>query len=88
MEWHDVGSAPSNRDLEVAVIDREGIHPLLRPCRRFAGEWIEAASKRPLDIHPTHWRHWRERSRNFPGALEHSAAEIAMQQRLPLGRRA
>jgi hypothetical protein len=58
--WEDVALAPADCDLELAVIDAEGAHALVFACRRVAGGWIDAASKRRIDIRPTHWRRWPE----------------------------
>jgi hypothetical protein len=43
MEWKPISSAPFDRDLELAVIDREGEHPLVFPT---AG--LKAAGWTPL----------------------------------------
>jgi len=57
-KWLPVSIAPFDTDLEVCVIDRAGVHPLVFPCRRIAAGW--AAGARRLDIAPTHWRKWCE----------------------------
>jgi hypothetical protein len=62
MDWHSISTAPFDRDLELAVIDREGPHALVFPCRRILGGWINAQTKRPVDIRPTHWREWGKAS--------------------------
>jgi hypothetical protein len=56
--WQAVAVVPKDRDVEVAVIDRDGEHPIVFPCRRTADGWIDAVSRRRLDIRPTHWRPW------------------------------
>jgi hypothetical protein len=56
--WHDVACAPTDCDLKLAVIDSEGVHALVFACRRVIGGWIDAVSKRRIDIRPTHWRRW------------------------------
>ena len=56
--WQEIAAAPPDRDVEVAVIDKDGEHPLVVPCRRTSGGWIDAVSRRRLDIRPTHWRVW------------------------------
>lgn len=61
--WKTIGDAPLDRDVEVAVIDRDGEHPLVFACRRVADGWIAASTHRRLDIRPTHWRPWIVRSR-------------------------
>jgi hypothetical protein len=56
--WQSIAIAPVNRDVEVAVIDNDGEHPIVVPCRRTTDGWIDAVSRRRLDIRPTHWRPW------------------------------
>ena len=52
---------PTDRDLHLAVMDHDGLHALVFPCR-CAGEfsWIDATTRRPVEVHPTHWREWTE----------------------------
>jgi hypothetical protein len=57
--WQDASSAPFDRDLELSVIDHEGPHVLVFPCRRTFGGWIDAETKRRIDVQPTHWREWQ-----------------------------
>jgi hypothetical protein len=57
--WQIIASAPVDRDIELAVIDRDGPHALVFPCRRVAGGWVNALSKERLDVRPTHWREWQ-----------------------------
>jgi hypothetical protein len=58
MTWFKIETAPFERDLEVAVVDFDGAHPVVFPCRRVLGGWIKATTGSPLNIHPTHWREW------------------------------
>jgi len=58
--WESIASAPFDRELELAVIDRDGPHALVFPCRRVAGGWINARSNDRIDVSPTHWRLWRK----------------------------
>lgn len=58
--WLPIALAPLGRDLEVCVIDGEGVHSLVFPCRKTGLEWVNAASGVFVDIHPTHWRAWSE----------------------------
>ena len=54
-----VASAPSDRELEVCVLDYDGmVHALMFPCHRDGAEWVDHAGSRHLDIQPTHWRRW------------------------------
>ncbi len=59
-KWLPILGAPSDRDLELSVIDREEVHALVFPCRKKDGAWIDASTKTPIDVHPTHWRLWTE----------------------------
>lgn len=58
-EWMEIASAPFGSDLEVAVLDGQGIHRLAFPCRRILGGWMDANTKeRLVQLQPTHWRMW------------------------------
>jgi hypothetical protein len=58
MAWK-IESAPFERNLELAVIDPDGLHALVFPCRRiFGGGWVNAISRKAVDVQPTHWREW------------------------------
>lgn len=58
--WQPIGTAPFDRDLELAVIDRDGPHALVFPCRRVLSGWVNAETKARIDILPTHWREWNQ----------------------------
>jgi hypothetical protein len=58
-EWEPVSTAPFGRDLELAVFDAGGPHALVFPTRRVLGGSIDAETKERIDLHPTHWREWR-----------------------------
>ncbi len=76
MQWKEINRAPSDRDLELAVIDRDGTHALVFACRRQNGVWINAKTRRPIDVSPTHWREWEsERSAGLHA--------VAQRERLP-----
>jgi hypothetical protein len=60
--WQPVSSAPFDRDLEFAVIDRDGPHALVFPCRRVLGGWMKADTTERIEVRPTHWRPWSQRS--------------------------
>lgn len=60
--WQDISTAPFDRDLEVAVLDAEGPHALVFPCRRIVGGWMKAATRERVDVRPTHWREWDGRA--------------------------
>ena len=57
--WEHVATAPFDRDLELAVIDDDGLHALVFPCRRIQSGWIKVETKERLDVRPTHWREWQ-----------------------------
>jgi hypothetical protein len=58
--WVPVSIAPPESDLEVCVIDKAGVHALIFPCRKAGNAWMDASTREPLDIQPTHWRLWSE----------------------------
>ena len=58
--WQPIANAPYSRTLELAVLDDEGMHPLIFPCERAPFGWRNAVTRLPVDVHPTHWRDWIE----------------------------
>jgi len=62
VEWKPISTAPFNRDLELAVIDKDGIHALVFPSRRLADGWAKAQTNKRIDVSPTHWREWAQDS--------------------------
>ena len=56
--WQPISTAPFDRDLELAVMDGDGVHALVFPCRRILTGWTKSATKERVDISPTHWRPW------------------------------
>jgi len=61
--WHFIISdraIPTDRDLMLAVEDREDFAVLEFPCRWADGCWIGTRTGRLVDVHPTHWREWLE----------------------------
>jgi hypothetical protein len=59
-KWLPVSIAPPGADLEVCVMDYRGIHALVFPCRKHGTQWVDASTKKHVDIQPTHWRNWTE----------------------------
>jgi hypothetical protein len=59
-KWLPVAIAPSDIDLEVCVMDGREIHALIFPCQKSGTQWVDTATKKPIDIQPTHWRKWDE----------------------------
>jgi hypothetical protein len=70
--WQQVSTAPFDRDLELAVIDDDGPHALVFPCRRILNGWMKVETKERLDVRPTHWRDWRD----WGGAKEGRSAPL------------
>lgn len=59
--WRDASTAPFDRDLELAVIDADGLHALVFPCRRIVGGWMHADTRERLTrLEPSHWREWQD----------------------------
>jgi hypothetical protein len=60
MNWNIITAAPFDRDLELAVMDFEGAHALVFPCRRILDGWVTSDTRRRIEVHPTHWREWNK----------------------------
>ena len=60
MDWKPISTAPVERDLQLAVIDHDGPHALIFPCRRTPAGWVSVQTKRLIDVRPTHWREWQD----------------------------
>lgn len=59
-DWKPASTAPFVGELELAVIDNDGIHALVFPCRRVLGGWVNVRSGELLaGLIPSHWREWR-----------------------------
>ena len=59
--WHPIGSlldARTDRDLRLAVLNKDGEHVLVFPCRRRGNSWVDAKSGRFVEVYPTHWDDW------------------------------
>jgi hypothetical protein len=56
--WQPISNAPFDRDLELAVLDRDGPHALVFACRRILSGWVNAETKQRIDVRATHWRAW------------------------------
>lgn len=61
-DWQEVATAPFECDLELAVIDADGVHALAFPCRRARDGWLKSGSTQIVDVRPTHWRPWESGS--------------------------
>jgi hypothetical protein len=58
--WLRVSIAPSDTDLEVGVMDNRGVHALVFPVRKNGNDWVDASTKKRIDVQPTHWRKWSD----------------------------
>jgi len=54
--WQTITTAPFGCDLELAVFDKDGPHPLVFPCRRISDGWIDAHAGKRVEVSPTHWQ--------------------------------
>jgi hypothetical protein len=59
LQWKPISTAPFDRDLELAVVEDDGPHALVFPCRRILARWMDAETTKRVDVRPTHWRAWR-----------------------------
>jgi hypothetical protein len=50
MQWKPIASAPFECDLELAVIDRDGPHGLVFPCRRILGSWMNVETQQRIEV--------------------------------------
>jgi putative transposase len=56
-----VSIAPSDADPKVCVMGYDGIvHALSFPYHRHKTGWVDASTRKRIDIEPTHWRTWTE----------------------------
>ena len=60
--WQPIWTAPFDQDLELAVIDDDGPHPLVFPCRRILEGWMNVETEEHVYVQPTHWRPWTQLS--------------------------
>ena len=73
MEWKPVSTAPFDRDLESAVIDRDG--PRFGVSSRpILGSWINTETKERIDVNPDGIGANGKESTNFVAALRENTA--------------
>jgi len=58
-DWQPISTAPFDRDLQLSVIEKAEVYSLAFPCRRTQTGWINAKTKQPVFVEPTHWRGWQ-----------------------------
>ncbi len=56
-----ISTAPFDRDVELSVLHKDEHHALVFPCRPDPGGWMNAGSKKWIDVRPTHCREWTEK---------------------------
>jgi hypothetical protein len=62
MDWRPIITAPWECDVELAVVDPDGsVRALAFPCRRTFGGWLNAETRKQVDVRPTHWQNWQDR---------------------------
>jgi hypothetical protein len=61
MEWKPISIAPFERGLSLAVINRDGPHAFVFPCRRILCGWVKVGTKERIDVRRTHWREWADK---------------------------
>jgi hypothetical protein len=69
--WQPIRTAPFDQDLELAVIDGEGTHALVFPCRRALTGWFKSVNRERIEVSPTHWREWHATSGRETDAATH-----------------
>ena len=56
---------PPDEDLEVCVIDYNGIvRALAYPCHKSGDDFVDPSNNKRIDIQPTHWRKWTYRAKD------------------------
>jgi|ERR1700722_2826293 hypothetical protein len=51
-DWERITTAPFDRDLELAIVDFDGAHALVFPCRRMLEGWIDAETQKRIEVSP------------------------------------
>jgi hypothetical protein len=59
-DWYPIVTAPFDRDLQLAVIEKGEVHSLVFSCQRADGGWANATTAQPVFVDPTHWREWSD----------------------------
>lgn len=58
LDWETISTAPYDRDLELAVIEKDRVYAVVFACRRTARGWVKIPSMERVVVSPTHWRLW------------------------------
>jgi len=57
---HSISDVPADRDVRLAVIEGGTVHALVFPCRREENSWVDARTKRVVEVYPSHWQDWKD----------------------------
>ena len=57
-EWQPISTAPFGRNLQLSVIERGEVYPLVFPCRRTDSGWVNILTGGRVSVDPSHWREW------------------------------
>jgi len=58
LEWREIATAPFDREIELAIIERE-VGVVDGSCLRHGDGWLDAQKLRPVAVRATHWRYRR-----------------------------
>src|SRR5262249_48286614 len=56
VDWQPIWTAPLNREIAVAVLDRDGYHAFVFPLYQTWTCWVSREVSGLIPITPTHWR--------------------------------
>jgi hypothetical protein len=56
--WKPIREAPDDRDVQLATMVGGAPSALAFACRRENRTWVNAATRKPIYIRPSHWREW------------------------------
>jgi len=57
-QWQSVANVPHGLAVEVGVLQQNSLVVLGTACQRDPDGWVSVATKRRIEIDPTHWRSW------------------------------
>jgi hypothetical protein len=57
--WKPVREAPSDRDVQLAMLVGGEVNALAFACRKSSRGWVNSATGKTVYFQPSHWREWR-----------------------------
>jgi hypothetical protein len=57
-DWKPIREAPDDRDVQLATMVSGAPSALAFACRRENRTWVNAATRKPIYVKPSHWREW------------------------------